>query len=87
MVGNVFLSSFPTRKGGEIAAGGQGPIRAWSQHRSTTNITDPAGHSDDDQPAHPMLYDNDNSWLVVTLILLVGASIRHFSISCILGGK
>jgi len=25
-----------------------------------------------------MLYDNENSWLVVTLILLVGASIRHF---------
>ena len=27
---------------------------------------------------YPMLYDNANSWLVVTLILLVGASIRHF---------
>jgi uncharacterized membrane protein len=27
---------------------------------------------------YPMLYDNENSWLVVTLILLVGASIRHF---------
>ena len=27
---------------------------------------------------YPMLYDNDNSWLVVTLILLVGGTIRHF---------
>ena len=27
---------------------------------------------------YPMLYDNEHSWLVVTLILLVGASIRHF---------
>jgi len=27
---------------------------------------------------YPMLYDNANSWLVVTLILLVGGTIRHF---------
>src|SRR5690606_30681115 len=27
---------------------------------------------------YPMLYDNANSWLVVTLILPVGASVRQF---------
>tara|TARA_R110000868_G_scaffold10313_12_gene50613 strand:- start:5055 stop:6266 length:1212 start_codon:yes stop_codon:yes gene_type:complete len=83
MVGNVFFIIIPNQKkvvksllAGEEPDPKYGEI---GKHRSTHNnyLTLPVILMMVSQH-YPMLYDNENSWLVVTLILLVGASIRHF---------
>ena len=83
MVGNVFFIIIPNQKKivKSLLAGEEPDPRlgAMGKHRSTHNnyLTLPVILMMISQH-YPMLYDNDNSWLVVTLILLVGASIRHF---------
>ncbi|MEE2997705.1 MAG: urate hydroxylase PuuD [Pseudomonadota bacterium] len=83
MVGNVFFIIIPNQKKivKSLLAGNEPDPRlgAMGKHRSTHNnyLTLPVILMMISQH-YPMLYDNDNSWLVVTLILLVGASIRHF---------
>ncbi len=83
MVGNVFFIIIPNQKKivKSLLAGEEPDPRlgAMGKHRSTHNnyLTLPVILMMISQH-YPMLYDNANSWLVVTLILLVGASIRHF---------
>ena len=83
MVGNVFLIIIPNQKKvvKSLLAGEEPDPRLGEQgkHRSTHNnyLTLPVILMMISQH-YPMLYDNDNSWLVVTLILLVGGTIRHF---------
>ena len=83
MVGNVFFIIIPNQKKvvKSLLAGEEPDPRlgAIGKHRSTHNnyLTLPVILMMVSQH-YPMLYDNENSWLVVTLILLVGATIRHF---------
>ena len=83
MVGNVFFIIIPNQKKiVKSLLAGEDPdprLGAIGKHRSTHNnyLTLPVILMMISQH-YPMLYDNRNSWLVVTLILLVGASIRHF---------
>jgi len=83
MVGNVFFIIIPNQKKvvKSLLAGEEPDPRlgAIGKHRSTHNnyLTLPVVLMMISQH-YPMLYDNEFSWLVVTLILLVGASIRHF---------
>lgn len=83
MVGNVFFIIIPNQKKivKSLLAGEEPDPRLGEQgkHRSTHNnyLTLPVILMMISQH-YPMLFDNENSWLVVTLILLVGASIRHF---------
>jgi len=83
MVGNVFFIIIPNQKKvvKSLLAGEEPDPRLGEQgkHRSTHNnyLTLPVILMMISQH-YPMLYDNDNSWLVVTLILLVGGTIRHF---------
>ena len=83
MVGNVFFIIIPNQKKiVKSLLAGEDPdprLGAMGKHRSTHNnyLTLPVILMMISQH-YPMLYDNDNSWLVVTLILLVGASIRYF---------
>ena len=83
MVGNVFFIIIPNQKKivKSLLAGEEPDPRLgeMGKHRSTHNnyLTLPVILMMISQH-YPMLYDNDNSWLVVTLILLVGATIRHF---------
>ena len=83
MVGNVFFVIIPNQKKvvKSLLAGEEPDPRLGEQgkHRSTHNnyLTLPVILMMISQH-YPMLYDNENSWLVVTLVLLVGASIRHF---------
>ena len=83
MVGNVFFIIIPNQKKvvKSLLAGEEPDPRlgAIGKHRSTHNnyLTLPVILMMVSQH-YPMLYGNENSWLVVTLILLVGASIRHF---------
>ncbi|MGB0630233.1 MAG: urate hydroxylase PuuD [Alphaproteobacteria bacterium] len=83
MVGNVFFIIIPNQKKvvKSLLAGEEPDPRlgAMGKHRSTHNnyLTLPVILMMISQH-YPMLYDNENSWLVVTLILLVGATIRHF---------
>jgi len=83
MVGNVFFIIIPNQKKvvKSLLAGKEPDPRlgAIGKHRSTHNnyLTLPVILMMVSQH-YPMLYDNENSWLVVTLILLVGATIRHF---------
>lgn len=83
MVGNVFFIIIPNQKKvvKSLLAGEEPDPRLGEigKHRSTHNnyLTLPVILMMISQH-YPMLYDNDNSWLVVTLILLVGGTIRHF---------
>ena len=83
MVGNVFFIIIPNQnKVVKSLLAGEEPdprLGAIGKHRSTHNnyLTLPVILMMVSQH-YPMLYDNENSWLVVTLILLVGATIRHF---------
>ena len=83
MVGNVFFIIIPNQKKivKSLLAGEEPDPRLgeMGKHRSTHNnyLTLPVILMMVSQH-YPMLYDNENSWLVVTLILLVGGTIRHF---------
>ncbi len=83
MVGNVFFVIIPNQKKVVRALlAGEEPDPALGiqgKHRSTHNnyLTLPVLLMMISQH-YPMLYDNENGWLVVTLVLLVGATIRHF---------
>lgn len=83
MVGNVFFIIIPNQKKTVKALiAGEEPDPALGiqgKHRSTHNnyLTLPVILMMISQH-YPMLYDNENSWLVVTLVLLAGATIRHF---------
>ena len=83
MVGNVFFIIIPNQKKVVKALlAGEEPDPALGmqgKHRSTHNnyLTLPVILMMISQH-YPMLYDNEHSWLVVTLVLLVGATIRHF---------
>ncbi len=83
MVGNVFFIIIPNQKKvvKALLAGEEPDPRLGEQgkHRSTHNnyLTLPVLLMMVSQH-YPMLFDNDYSWLVVMLVLLVGASIRHF---------
>lgn len=83
MVGNVFFIIIPNQKKivKALIAGEEPDPRLGQQgkHRSTHNnyLTLPVILMMISQH-YPMLYQDERSWLVVTLILLVGASIRHF---------
>jgi uncharacterized membrane protein len=83
MVGNVFFIIIPNQKKivKSLLAGEEPDPRLGAQgkDRSTHNnyLTLPVILMMISQH-YPMLFDNENSWLVVTLILLVGGTIRHF---------
>lgn len=83
MVGNVFFIIIPNQKKvvKSLLAGEEPDPRLGAQgkDRSIHNnyLTLPVILMMVSQH-YPMLYDNDNSWLVVILILLAGATIRHF---------
>lgn len=83
MVGNVFFIIIPNQKKAVKALiAGEEPdpaLGVQGKHRSTHNnyLTLPVILMMISQH-YPMLYDNESSWLVVTLVLLVGATIRHF---------
>ena len=83
MVGNVFFIIIPNQKKiVKSLLAGEEPdpkLGKAGKDRSTHNnyLTLPVILMMISQH-YPMLYDNRHSWLVVTLILLVGGTIRHF---------
>ena len=83
MVGNVFFIIIPNQKKVVKALlAGEEPdpkLGKAGKDRSTHNnyLTLPVVLMMLSQH-YPMLYDNEHSWFVVIMILLVGASIRHF---------
>lgn len=83
MVGNVFFIIIPNQKKvvKALLAGEEPDPRLGEagKHRSIHNnyLTLPVILMMLSQH-YPMLYDNKHSWLVVTLILLVGGTVRHF---------